>query len=399
VAAAPQASTSRWKWRDLGLLYVGAWIVPGVYTAFIEDDLSGTQLLDASLAVQIAGYLLAAALVAFLVRRRHHGDWGSLGIDRSADTFHDLTRGAGFGLVLISAWFLVSLPINRGSLKFEAMVRSLIGDTSQLGLLLAALVLVVGAPVIEEIYYRGMLFSKFSRWGHRFAIVGTSLLFVMAHGALIIPALLILAFGLALRRRKRGLWFTMGAHGAWNGVILALAAWMMLGPAQEFSPEDGAYRLRHSREWQRMPEAETSGEAMRVDLALESTTGSYIAVGRFDLPTTDPGQLPGLLDGMGLSPPEAKIVEAPKRSAHWFEGTLPTYEGIYSVTVDKKECLEMASPKTCNVATNLMLRSRIVTALPASSNRAVFFQVVCAETVCDDAGEEFDDLIRSTKLE
>jgi len=105
-------------------------------------------------------------------------------------------------------------------------------------------------------------------------VVVSALLFTLAHGALLIPAILLMGFALGVVRRTRTLWFTMGAHAAWNLVIVTIAAAVLLGGATRFSSSDGVFSLEHPASW------ESSQESRKVfgtipELTLGSARGSF----------------------------------------------------------------------------------------------------------------------------
>ena len=91
---------------------------------------------------------------------------------------------------------------------------------------LNALVVVLVAPFVEEVFYRGLGVRVLGFLGPVVAIGGTALVFALAHGILAaVPALGVFAVGLAwLRWRTESVWPGVIAHGAYNlaGVLGAL---------------------------------------------------------------------------------------------------------------------------------------------------------------------------------
>ena len=91
---------------------------------------------------------------------------------------------------------------------------------------LNAAVVVLVAPFVEEVFYRGVGVRVLGFLGPVVAIGGTALVFALAHGILAaVPALGIFAVGLAwLRWRSESVWPGVIAHGAYNlaGVLAAL---------------------------------------------------------------------------------------------------------------------------------------------------------------------------------
>ena len=100
---------------------------------------------------------------------------------------------------------------------------------STLGIVLFALVVVVGAPFAEELFFRGLLLRSFEkRWGTAVAVVGSSVIFGATHfQALQFPALTVagLVFaGLAVRYDRLGP--AILAHVAFNAVTVIHLLWI-----------------------------------------------------------------------------------------------------------------------------------------------------------------------------
>jgi membrane protease YdiL (CAAX protease family) len=80
----------------------------------------------------------------------------------------------------------------------------------------------VAVPVVEELTFRGVGFSLLARYGHVIAIVGTGILFGVAHGlVLALPVLVAFGIGLAWLRSRSGSVFPgMILHGTFNAVAV-----------------------------------------------------------------------------------------------------------------------------------------------------------------------------------
>jgi len=80
----------------------------------------------------------------------------------------------------------------------------------------------VAVPVVEELTFRGVGFSLLARYGHVIAIVGTGILFGVAHGlVLALPILVAFGIGLAWLRSRSGSVFPgMILHGTFNAVAV-----------------------------------------------------------------------------------------------------------------------------------------------------------------------------------
>jgi membrane protease YdiL (CAAX protease family) len=315
-----------------------------------------------------------------LVNRTQNGDWTSLGITKSPQTPMELVKGFGFGLLLLGIWSGVAYMLSGGEMEMDALVTSLIGDTSEIGLVLAAIVLVIGAPVIEEIYYRGMLYEKFARRGRWPAVIGTSILFVAAHGALIIPALMVLAVGLGLARGRRPLWFTIGAHAGWNFAVVIIAAQLVFSPAGMFSPANDAYTLRLPTGWQQLDSDEfPPAPGGTIDLLLTTGSGAAMSIVHMDIP---PGMsaknIKKSVPMMQSVMPGGGSFTGLKKSDYLFQG----YPTVYEIGMEMP--FEGISAET-----------RMVMALPRRLDHAYVFMLVCPANSCADNETEFDALLRS----
>lgn len=86
-----------------------------------------------------------------------------------------------------------------------------------------ALVVVILAPIVEELMFRGAGFGLLRRFGARAAILGTAFAFAAIHGLFeAFPLLFLFGVGLAwLRERTGSVYPCILLHGAFNGIALA----------------------------------------------------------------------------------------------------------------------------------------------------------------------------------
>ena len=383
-----RSSEIKWRWPHLWLYGLFAWGIPTAYSSARPNG-SFSSFLNLNLAIQLVCYLLAGAVAYVLVHKRHKGDWSTVGLSFSELSYEELLRGGGFGLLMIACWLPLGFLMDGGQVRFDSLVQTLIGGTSGAGLLLAAVVVIIGAPIIEEIYYRGMLYEKFARRSRWLAIVVTSVLFVSAHGALLIPALMILAVGLAWKRQTRGLWYTIGAHAAWNLVVLMMAAFVLLGPARAFSSVDGAVSLHYSADWQRAEEAEVTFPGMSVDLALTGPNGSFMAVTRVDVPTR-----------AGLTPEKA-ITKTLQGLASIHLTTTQVTPGRVEATTypigGGTTAYELRN-QIHDSTTGTSGENRQVAVMPPGWTRVLVFQLTCPAVSCTEATPDFEQLLSTTVL-
>jgi membrane protease YdiL (CAAX protease family) len=93
------------------------------------------------------------------------------------------------------------------------------------GVLLLILLVVVGAPIVEELFFRGLVMRSIqARYSDWLALVGSALLFALVHfNPLTFPALAM--FGLVLgylAQRTRRLGMSVFAHAGFNATTVAL---------------------------------------------------------------------------------------------------------------------------------------------------------------------------------
>jgi hypothetical protein len=96
--------------------------------------------------------------------------------------------------------------------------------TDPIGVLLLAVIVLVGAPIVEELFFRGLLYRSIeNRWGFVWAIVGSGVVFGVVHLQLLqLPGLIM--FGLVaavLVHRTNRLGTAIWTHAGFNGYTVA----------------------------------------------------------------------------------------------------------------------------------------------------------------------------------
>jgi len=138
----------------------------------------------------------------------------------------ELLIGASLGVLLqLPAGYLSSLVERRFPLPPEAMHAQLAALTPTSAPIAVLMLLSVAllVPFIEELFYRGALFSALLRSGPAFvAIWTTSIAFVLAHQEPRnwAPLLLVALVLGELRRRGRSIWAGVALHAAFNATTL-----------------------------------------------------------------------------------------------------------------------------------------------------------------------------------
>lgn len=215
---------------------VGAWVA-----AFFLANLGGLLILSATghaddgiedfplwlIAVLQVPLWLGLAGSAWFVSRR----WGTGRLDRDYGMSFMAVDVVGLPIGIVTQ--LVFVPLLYRLLWFI--------DTSELAepaenltdkarggagaVVLLVLLVVIGAPLVEELFFRGLLLRSISaRWSDGVAIAGSSVLFAMAHFQLLqLPALLL--FGVvvgycAVRTGRLGM--SILAHVGFNATTVFL---------------------------------------------------------------------------------------------------------------------------------------------------------------------------------
>jgi membrane protease YdiL (CAAX protease family) len=134
-------------------------------------------------------------------------------------------------------WLWVGFAVVIGALILAGVLEEVLHGGEEQGLLpqtwdpdRAEIFLVNGiiaattVALTEELFFRGLGFTVLRLFGAGVAVIGTSVLFALAHGVLEgIPSLLVFAVALAwLRHRSGSIWPGAIAHGAYNALAVLL---------------------------------------------------------------------------------------------------------------------------------------------------------------------------------
>ena len=221
-------------WRAIEAIpvFVLALIAATVITApvALATESCGVTFVVGALALEV-GFVVAVVAWVRLVSR---APLSALGLPRSP--LGDLGLGAGAGLGLLVAGYVVLAAV-------QAVVTALTGEAPPApeqiescvrggALLSMAPVVVVAAPIAEETFFRGFLYRGLRRrMATASAALVSGIVFGVTHFAgasflLIIPALTVVGFGLALLYETRGsLLAPISAHAVFNlfGFVQILA--------------------------------------------------------------------------------------------------------------------------------------------------------------------------------
>lgn len=221
--------------RDALLVWVGAWMAGQVVSAAIALGSGHTSLSTAGpgwlLAVAIAGWV-PMVLAVWMVGKRH--GTGDLVADFGVSFRLTDLWGVPLGvLTQLVALRLVYLPLEAvwpdtfSPERLEQRAREMYDSATGAGVVLLVLVVVIGAPLVEELVYRGLLQGAAVRTTRRWpAVVAVALFFAAIHFQPVeIPGLFVIGLVLgagALLTGRLGL--SIVTHLAFNATGLLLVA-------------------------------------------------------------------------------------------------------------------------------------------------------------------------------
>jgi uncharacterized protein len=185
----------------------------------------GSEALPLTVRLLLVVPLWVALLGAVAFARRR----GATGADlRLSGRPSDLLLGFPVGVVTqLVAVPLLYLPLWLlfDDLDVSGAARSLVDRAEGLDIVLLVIVVVFGAPIVEEIFYRGLVLGAFeARMGPRVALVASSVVFGAVHLQLLqFPALVL--FGLVagyLAQRSGRLLLSVAAHVGFNATTVTV---------------------------------------------------------------------------------------------------------------------------------------------------------------------------------
>jgi membrane protease YdiL (CAAX protease family) len=136
--------------------------------------------------------------------------------------------GVGLQLVMVPLVFFLMRQVGIDTSSSQDPARQLVDSARGVEVALLMVLVVVGAPLIEELFFRGLLLRSIqARYSDAVALVGSAVAFGAAHAQpLQVPALVLfgLAVGYAAQRTRR-LGLSTFIHAGFNAttVVLLLA--------------------------------------------------------------------------------------------------------------------------------------------------------------------------------
>jgi membrane protease YdiL (CAAX protease family) len=162
---------------------------------------------------------------------------------------------------------------------------SLLAASSVGPLVLGAVVLVVAAPVVEELVFRGFLAEALRDRGKRVAVLLSAVAFSLAHLRLNqFRYYVVMGVLLALIYWRRGLVGSIAAHATFNGTLLLVALAASHGPALTLSAAGTTVTVPATYH-------EVTGDSLGTDLTVVGPLGARAEFGHIDVPSTPPAPL------------------------------------------------------------------------------------------------------------
>ena len=230
-----------WRWWNALLLYLLGFLVLGsavgiaIVIAFGGDPTEGTGLgLPTIVASGVADAAFAAVMVGWLRSKARH--WQQLvRLVTGRQGLRDLVVGLGAGVILypavsvgVGAILLILFRLATG--ETVTAPEQLSPDLSTGAKVIAAIFALAIAPLVEELFFRGILFRSLRRHGFWTAAIASSFAFGLVHyvggpaanAAFLMIATAFTGLGLAFVYEWRGLSASIGTHVAFNAIGVLL---------------------------------------------------------------------------------------------------------------------------------------------------------------------------------
>jgi len=195
---------------------------------FLGADVPPATAIKTSLFIGLAFYAIAAFWV--LARSASLRIRPSMGLENAAVGVAEGVIVGGVAAVLLVA----VLRLVTGHPVLDPTTAFLASQGSLGALLLGFVVIVLAAPVVEELIFRGFMAESYRPHGRRLAIILSAAAFSLAHlSAAQLRYYLVMGVVLGMVYWRRGLVGSIATHAAFNGVLLAVAVAAAHGPAVE----------------------------------------------------------------------------------------------------------------------------------------------------------------------
>lgn len=221
-----------------------ALLVVALTTFLGKDAVLGSALVEAMpgqgrvfvrVAVLVAFYVVQVSVLMMLARKRGSTLFAAFGLTRIRASLRSWATAVGWVLLLLFAtriaawvWGVIAQAIGIDPPGSADGGLAGIFGTGTIGLALTVGLVVIVAPLVEEMLFRGVLLSAIgSRWGAGVALFAQAVLFAAYHFSvwMLVPTFLLgLACGY-LAQHRGSLWPAVALHALFNAVPVAIVFW------------------------------------------------------------------------------------------------------------------------------------------------------------------------------
>ncbi len=232
---------STWEWWEAILVFFLGLILGGLIATpiLLVFTTGNAPTRAATVAANVIGELVPGALLVLWLRR-YHKEWkGAIGFPTREKAPGEIARGIGFGLVLyvviaFGVGAILTVIFEQASGK-NAHTPQQLPSLSGISIFWAALLALVVAPIVEELFFRGCVFRSLrDRHSFPLAAIVSAFCFGLVHyvpgpwqdTVLLMTIMVFTGLGLAWFYDRRGnIVASMAAHATFNliGLILILS--------------------------------------------------------------------------------------------------------------------------------------------------------------------------------
>lgn len=238
-AAAHADGTALWTSADAVIVLVVLAVTLIAKQAVLASEMvalmpASGQVVARALALG-AFYSVQAAALAFLASRHGMRVSPAFGLGRLGRSWGHRAVSAGLVILLFVGTRVAALLWGAfaQAIGWAPPVRTeltAVFGAGWMGLALSIAMVVIAAPLIEEMVFRGIVLrAAGQRWGMWPAIAGSATVFALSHATAwaLFPALVLGAACGWLTWTRESLWPAIALHALYNGVVVAAAFWLV----------------------------------------------------------------------------------------------------------------------------------------------------------------------------
>lgn len=223
----PQLEKNKMDWRwtiGMAMSMLVIWLIVSQLFALLFTD--GQHLASAYFFSSIIQVIILF-LIPYSITHRMSGSVRQLGFASAKPEFL-LKKGIGWGLLVyvastaISVVISIMFPTDRISQDIIIMLQESTSKAVDFGLIIAVVFL---APICEEVFFRGILFTSFrqkvGKWAGAFI---SSAIFAALHMNIwaFLPIFVGSIILCLIYDKYKNIWINILAHGTWNAVSIAI---------------------------------------------------------------------------------------------------------------------------------------------------------------------------------